>query len=132
MSSYLLPFLFWSRFWESQTLICWEIMERFVGWAITFWSLLSISFLEAQLPFVFLTESLTGREFYFFFTKIILIFFEIFRAQLEIWRRISYFVTGFKETVVRKLGFWSKNLGLTLTVTQKLPAVSSPVRLKSQ
>lgn len=56
----------------------------------------------------------------------------IFRAQLEIWRRISHFVTGFKETMVRKLGFWGKNLGLTLTVTQKLPSVSSPVRLKVQ
>ena len=28
--------------------------------------------------------------------------------------------------------FWGKNLGLTLTVTQKLPSVSSPVRLKVQ
>ena len=41
-------------------------------------------------------------------------------------------MTGFKETMVRKLGFWGKNLGLTLTVTQKLPSVSSPVRLKSE
>jgi len=54
------------------------------------------------------------------------------RAQLEIWRRISQFVRGFKENVVRKLGFWGKNLGLTLTVTQKLPSVSSPVRLKAE
>lgn len=54
------------------------------------------------------------------------------RAQLEIWRRISHFFTGFKDTMVRKLGFWGKNLGLTLTVTQKLPSVSSPVRLKVQ
>merc|ERR1719192_2725821 len=54
------------------------------------------------------------------------------RAQLEIWRQISHFVTSFKETVVRRLGFWGKNLGLTLTVTQKLPSVSSPVRLKAE
>lgn len=54
------------------------------------------------------------------------------RAQLEIWRRISNFISSFKETVVRKLGFWGKNLGITMTVTQKLPSVSSPVRLKGE
>ena len=41
-------------------------------------------------------------------------------------------ISGFKENFVRKLGFFGKNFGLTFSVTQKLPSVSSPVRLKSE
>jgi len=53
------------------------------------------------------------------------------RAQVEIWRRLSNFLGGFKQTVIQKLGLWGKSFGLTFT--QKIPnVVSSPVRIKSE
>jgi len=53
------------------------------------------------------------------------------RAQVEIWRRMSSFVMGLKQTVTLKLGLWGKSWGLTFK--QKIPnVVSSPVRIKAE
>jgi len=52
------------------------------------------------------------------------------KAQQEIWRRISHVVSGFKQNVVRRVASWCKDWGLQ--VSQKLPSVSSPIKMKAE